>query len=132
MEAPGLGAPHHLDRASGSRPDLQGQSFLAFRFAFFRPAKAASLRLGLALNLTVAPAFTATFSPVRGLRAVRFGVSRTTNAPKSGSVKRPVSMISALIAAIRSAASRLAVTAGISVDWTMTSVRNFLDIHTSL
>src|SRR3712207_4160564 len=37
-----------------------------FRFALFRPARAASFSEGLALNFTVAPAFTATFSPVFG------------------------------------------------------------------
>jgi hypothetical protein len=62
---------------------------------------------------------------------VRFGVSRTTKAPKSGRVKRPVPMISPLMASMMSAASRLAATAGIAVDRTMASVRNFLDTQVS-
>ena len=63
--------------------------FAAFRFAFLSPARASSFSAGDALNRTVAPAFTATFSPVLGLRAKRFGVSRTVNEPKSGKVNRP-------------------------------------------
>ena len=39
------------------------------------PARAASFSDGLALNRTVAPALICTFSPVRGFRPVRFGVS---------------------------------------------------------
>ena len=70
-------------------------------------------------------------SPVRGFNAVRFGVSRTTKAPKSGRVKRPVPMISPLMASMMSAASLLAATAGIAVDRTMVSVRNFLDTQVS-
>ena len=70
-------------------------------------------------------------SPVRGGSAVRFGVSRTTKAPKSGRVKRPVPMISPLMASMMSAASRLAATAGIAVDRTMVSVRNLLDTQVS-
>ena len=70
-------------------------------------------------------------SPVRGFSAVRFGVSRTTKAPKSGRVKRPVPMISPLMASMMSAASLLAATAGIAVDRTMASVRNFLDTQVS-
>ena len=60
------------------------QPFVAFRLAFLRLARAASFRAGLALNFTVAPAFTATFSPVPGFKAVRFGVSRTTKARCAG------------------------------------------------
>ena len=59
---------------------MDGQPALALaalRLAFLAPTKAASLRAGLALNFTVAPAFTCTFSPVRGFSAVRLGVSRT-------------------------------------------------------
>ena len=92
------------------------------------PAKAASLSEGAALNFTVAPAFTATFSPVRGFSAERFGVSRTVNEPKSGSEKRPVSMISALMAAMMSAASRPEATPVRSLDCWMTSVRKRFDI----
>ena len=102
--------------------------FAAFRFAFFKPVKAPSFSAGDALNLTVAPAFTATFSPVFGLSAERFGVSRTVNDPKSGKAKRPVVTISVLMASIISAASRPDARAVISVDCWMTSVRNFFDM----
>src|SRR5918993_754328 len=103
-----------------------------FRLAFFRPAKAACFSDGLALNRTAAPAFTFTFSPVRGFSAVRLGVSRTVKEPKSGSEKRPVSTISARIAATTSPASRPAVLAGMSAARAMTSVRNLLDMRRSL
>ena len=96
------------------------------------PAKAACLSDGLALNRTAAPAFTSTFSPVRGFSAVRLGVSRTVKAPKSGSEKRPVSTISARIAATTSPASRPAALAGMSAARAMTSVRNLLDMRRSL
>ena len=72
--------------------------------AFFMPASADSLRAGLALKRTVAPAFTATFSPVCGFSAVRLAVSRTLKTPKSWMVKRPDSTILALIAQMMSAA----------------------------
>ena len=85
-------------------------------------------RAGQAAIVLIA-AFTATFSPVRGFSALRFAVSRTLKAPKSGMVKRPFWTISPLMAAMMSAASRPAALAGISVDLTMTSVRNFFDMR---
>src|SRR4051794_32301096 len=137
----GIGSPnppeltlHLLQASAWAQPSTaahtqgSGQAFADFRFAFFNPTKTASFKAGLALNRTVAPAFTGTFSPVRGFSAVRFGVSRTLKAPSSGIVKRPTSMISALIAAIMSAASVPAALAGISVDLRITSVRNFFDM----
>src|ERR671916_1117805 len=102
-----------------------------FRLAFFRPANAACLSDGLALNRTAAPAFTSTFPPVRGFSAVRLGVSRTVKEPKSGSEKRPVSTISARIAATTSPASRPAALAGMSAARAMTSVRNLFDMRSS-
>jgi 8-oxo-dGTP pyrophosphatase MutT (NUDIX family) len=65
--------------------------------------KPAGIKTGDALNRTVAPAFTATFSPVFGFRADRFGVSLTVNVPKLRKVKPPVVTISALMASMISA-----------------------------
>ncbi|KAA2211598.1 LysR family transcriptional regulator [Pseudoroseomonas oryzae] len=69
-------------------------------FSGFIMAWAASRSAGEGLKRTVAPAFTATFSPVRGFIAMRLGVSRTEKAPNSGMVKRPVCTISALMASM--------------------------------
>ncbi len=68
-----------------------------------------------------------TLPPEREL-AVRFGVSRTVKEPNSGREKRPLSTISALIAATISPASRPAALAGMSAARAMTSVRNFFDM----
>ena len=62
--------------------------FAAFRFAFLSPVRAPSFNAGDALNRTVAPALTATFSPVLGLRAERFGVSRTGVRHRTGRIAR--------------------------------------------
>ena len=106
------------------------QALAALRLAFFMPARAASFSEGLALKRTVAPAFTATFSPVRGFSAVRLGVSRTVKEPKSGREKRPVSTISVLMASMMSVGQAAGGGAGhLGGVLTMTSVRNFFDTH---
>jgi hypothetical protein len=94
------------------------------RAAFFAPLNAASFSDGLALNFTVAPALTCTFSPVFGFIAVRFGVSRTAKEPNSGREKRPVVTISFLIAATMFPARRPAATPFSSEFSWMTWVRS--------
>ncbi len=127
--------PHRGGRPGLTPPTLGGlgpqEAALAFlRFAFLSPARASTRRAGAALNRTVAPAFTATFSPVFGFNAVRFGVSRSVNEPNSGRLKRPAVTISVLMAPMISAARWAEATPVISVERWMTSVMNFFDMET--
>ena len=92
----------------------------------------AFLSVGDTLNLTVFPAFTFTGSPVRGLRALRAFVLATRNVPKLGRVKPPDVFSSLTMAAIRSAAARLAATPVTPVEFWRTVARKAFDKTRSL